>query len=310
MITADLFDKLKGNRGKKDIPQQGSLNGNFDDLLLFVNWTLESTHNENSENLMKAIDLLIDKYQMSDVTIQFLMNQMRKDYPHKTMRIRYLLKQAGKTTENIFRYFYTTRTSKMLLTTKDGTEKSYSVGHYYRSLERATFDKIIDKLKLQKKQELINKHFLELEEKEKRNEKPIIPELPEQQEPCIEIRCKKCDGIIKIPLTQNLETNKEEGFVSEIYSALIKDLENGITFCIDCQRKMEEEGIWKTDDIVSWLKENKGNLFEFSTENFCKEFRNDKTIVSATTIKQKLDSIEMPIEVLVNGDNLKLKIDG
>lgn len=306
IISKELFDKSKGNRGKRNIPQQGCIDGTYDDLLLFINWTLESNHNNNSERLMEAIEVLNEKYNMPFVTIQFLMNQMRKNFPNKTSRVRYLLNQSGMATENINRYFYNVIVSKMKLTMPDGSKRSYCVGHQYKRLEKQELDKIIDKEELDRKIADM-KHRFEEEEKKIRERKPELEPKPEEL-PCVEMTCKKCNETIKIPQVND----SDPVLIQSIHSELINDIGNGIVFCMKCRLKAEQQGIWKTDEIMSFINENKGSCLGFTSKDFCDAFRNDKKQVTATTIKCKLenlDLIDVKIEVKAEIDVVKLKIE-
>ena len=301
IISKELFDKSKGNRGRRDIPQQGCIDGDYNDLLLFINWTLESNHNDNSRLLMEAIKVLNEKYNMPFVTIQFLMNQMRKNFPHKTMRVRYLLNQSGMTTEITNRYFYSTFVSKMKLKMPDGSERSYCVGHQYKRLEREELDRIIEKAELDKKLADMTQRFLDDERKPE--PEPQIEELP-----CVEITCKKCNEMVKIPQVNDTDVD----WIQSLHSELINDIGNGVVYCLNCRLKAEQEGIWKTNDIMSFINENKGNCFEFKADEFCEDFRNDKKKVTSVTIKNKLENLDLTdvkMEVIAKADVVKLKIE-
>jgi hypothetical protein len=175
-------------------------------------------------------------------------------------------------------------------------------------MEREEFSRIIDKLELAKKMAEIQKRGIELFNKKQE----AIPDTEIEQEieqPCIQVSCKKCNGIIKVPITPNLETDRYEKLASGIYTAFIQDVEAGISFCKTCEDKMEQEGLWKTDAIINWLNENKGTCLAFSKEDFCKEFRNDGQIVSGMSVKYKLDKLEMPIQIIVKADEIRMRVD-
>jgi len=305
-ITETEFENTKGNRGYRNIVQEGNLNGDYNDFLSFLKWTLESNHNNNAGNLKESIQFFADRYGMS-MTKQFLMSQMRSSFPSKTKRIMYLLDKIGITTTPINRYFYSVINAKMKLR-EFGTERSYNVGHTYNKLNKEGMDLLIDK---KQHEQRLAEMKLNFEEMAKKKKKPINPpEEPKPEhidEPGIEVKCKRCNGIIKVPLTPNFETDKDERLVAGIYSCFISGIENGVRFCNKCEMKMEQEGLWKSEVITNWLQENKGSCIEVSMEEFCNEFRNDKKNVSGTAIKQKIESL-MPVECRLTKDNIKISI--
>jgi len=161
--------------GRYAVEQQGNLEGNYSDFLLFLNWTLETNRNQNEEHLKEAINFAFDRFKIS-LTTQFLKNNMRSNYRNKNRRISYLLEKIGMTTTPINRYFCSVINSKMKLkeigTDGTATDKTYSVGHSYKRTEKEQFDLLIDKIVLERKEAEIKQHFEELEKEKAGQEKP------------------------------------------------------------------------------------------------------------------------------------------
>ena len=304
-ITKEEFEEQKCNLGFRNIPQQGKLDGSYEDFLDFLKWTLESNHNKNEEHLKEAVKFSADKFGMS-MTTQFLKNQMGSNFPNKTMRIKYLLNESGMTTTPINRYSNSVVNTKMKLK-EFGTERSYSVGHTYRRLGKEILNLLIDKNEQEQKIADMNKRFDEIEAKRLLEEQKPQPEAkPEVIEAGIEISCGKCGRTIKIPLTPNMDTIPEERLCAGIYSCFIQGVQNGTQFCSSCEIALEKEGLWKIKELTRWLQQNKGLGFEFTPEEFCNEFRNDKMTMSGTTIKHKLESLEMPIKCRLKNDSIQV----
>ena len=299
----DFVNRGNGNQGVRNTPQQGNLTEGYNEFIDFLTWTLESNHNNNSVNLKEAIKVFSEKYNMS-MTLQFLTNQMNRSFPNKTIRVRNLLKQAGFTTIPQNRYFTSVINSKMILR-EFGTERSYSIGHTYRRLNQEQMDLLIDQKQHDEHMAKIKLNFEEMDiERSKKPTKLEAPK-PELDYPGIEVSCK-CGKTIKLPLTPNLETNKAEALVYGIYCSFINDVEAGRKVCSSCQIEIDKEGAWKNEMIMALLKEYKGSGMEFSIEEFCKEFRNDKKLVCGTTITNHLEGL-MPLDYCkVSKDNIKL----
>jgi len=280
-ITENDFRTLKGNRGKRDIPEQGTLNGNFDDLMLFLNWTLESSHNKNEEHLKDIIKVLTENYG-TQISTKFLKNQMRSNFPNKTTHIRYLLNNAGMTTRPIGRYY----------------KNKWRLEREIIDLIVANKEAYLERMAEATKRALKPRPKLEVEKEEP----------PKPDEPCIELNCLKCKKVMRIPTTPNMETNRFERMASGIYTAFISDVKAGIKLCHDCEMKKEAQGIWDTEGIINFLIANKGKAIGFTAEGFCKEFRNDKGSVCGVSVMYKLKQLELPIEVKVKGNEIKLLI--
>jgi hypothetical protein len=303
------IEDFKANQRYRKTLQQGNLNGDYNDFLLFLKWTLESNHNDNAENLKDAIKIFSDKYKCQ-MTTKFLLNQMRSSFPNKTNRIRRLLDKMEMTTTTINRYFYSVIASKLKLR-EFGTERTYNVGHSYKRLEKEQLDLLIDKQQQKQRLAEIKKNFEELEKRKleiEKETKKIEQPKPEIDFPAIEIKCKRCNKTIKVPLTPNMDTDKSEKLMSGIYTCFVNDVEKGVKFCAKCEEEIRQEGLWKIEAMTKWLNENKGICGEISAKEFCEEFRNDKGYVSGQTIRAKIEAI-MPIEICrINGDSIKIKI--
>jgi hypothetical protein len=294
LISEHSFDK--GRTRSQDVKNEGSLEGNYLDLLLYVKWILECKDvrsqcaYSNERLLNDSLIVFSEKYKMPFVTKEFLMNQLPKEFPNKSMRVGYLLKLLGKTTKTTLRFFH--------LNNRQLVKEEYS-----RIIDKAVLKQEIKEMKERGLYKYLEKNTPYIFD-------GIIEKADEVLEPCVEVSCKRCGEVIRLPsLYPNIETNRYEELAYGICSAKIQDIEKGITFCLKCANIIEKQGMWKTEAIEKWIMDNKGKCLVFNTTDFCNEFRNDKKIVAGVTVKYKLDKIGMPLEVIANKEVLRVKID-
>lgn len=276
-ISVELFEKIQGFRRRKYIPQTGSLDGTYEDLLNYLSWSLESNE---TKGLMDSIKILNEKFNMPYVTTQFLIkNLSNKDRINKTLHIRYLLNKSDLTTINTLKY---------------------------TNVRSQILDKVVNKKELEENNARILSEYLEKKSKEVKKvevEEPIVDNTT-----YIELNCKRCSKNIKIPTMPNIETDKTQEFIWSIYSTKMEDINAGVTFCPDCNAEIEREGIWRKEKILSFVEEHRNEIIALNKKEFYKEFRNDNKTIMDEYLVNMLDRLNLPMEVKIKGSEILLLI--
>jgi hypothetical protein len=321
-ISQDEFDK--GYKIK------GSLIGSFAEAQEYLGWVLDSKKTDNTQNFKEALRTFSERFGMEGLTTKYLRSLMCQDRKNKNIRIRYLLDKSGFSTIPIKRYYRDLRclvsNSKRFVfgLTQDGNttitdEKVETISRLANVFVSEVLHKVITKeeeIKNQMRQNDLKLRVRLLSDTENNKNKGYFEGLPcedngnwlAQQKSInrlnwknsgfIYTNCKECKKEIKFPLCPNIEVDKDEQLAFSIYSALIKDIENEIHFCYDCQRKIEDEyKNWRIEKIKNFLLEMLKNakegksFFGFSPIDFCDEFRIDKKEVGIRYIVRKINEL-------------------
>ncbi len=317
MIQNIEIKEIDESEFKKNYEIVGNPDGNYEEVIQFLKWALESRNTDNGEHIKQAIQILSDRFG-KEITTKFLKG-ITRNIKNKNQRITYLIKKAGLKYLKINRYYpemvssisckntlvYKMKNNSYIIT----KEIPMTVGNFHKQHKKETLKKIISLEEFEKRQERLAEMTKEARKKKKKFPEP--PEITDRQEEVgyMETNCPKCNGIMKFPLTPNIDTDKYEKLAYGIYSVIFNEIQEGTYSCNYC-RKETAEGFskgWMEEKIIDFINKQSGT-FQFNSEAFCKGFRVDKKNVSIGYVKDKISELCPTIKIKQEEDMIKVKV--
>lgn len=314
MIPEIEIQEINRNEFDRNYSVIGNPDGNYEEVIQFLKWALESKNTDNGEHIKQAIQILSDGFG-KEITTKFLKNIVG-NIKNKNQRITYLVKKAGLKYLRINRYYSEMVSSisqrkQMTYSIKNKTftmnEISMTIGNYYNAHKKEGLKKIISTKEFEKRQKRLKEMIEEAQQK-----KRVIQKTEEKEEvkeeKYIKVNCSKCNEIIKIPLTPNMDKDKYEKFAYNIYNSVINDINKGIYFCQSCKEDFKSgfSNGWMEGKIIEFIKGLKG-VVRFSSKDFCDNFRIDKKNVGVGYVKNKISELCPTVKVKQEEDKIKIK---
>ena len=295
----------------------GNPDGNYEDVINFLKWAIESRNTDNGEHLRQAIQVLFDRFGMH-ITTKFLKGLVESG-KNLNQRITYRMNKAGLKYSTINRYYSdmvnsVSHKNRIVYEIKNNSyivtkEIPMTTGNFHKCYKKETLKKIITLEEFEKKQERLAEMTKEAQEKRKVIEPTEITDRQEEPEKYMETSCPKCNKVMRFPLTPNIDTDKYERLAYGIYNAVLKDVERGIYLCESCKENMSNgfANGWMEEQIIDFIKGLSG-VVQFSSEAFCKSFRTDKKNVSIGYVKNKISELCPTIQIKQEEDKIKVKV--
>ena len=311
-ITKDEF-----NRNYEIV---GNSDGNYEEVIKFLKWAIESRNTDNKKHIIKAIQILSDRFGIQ-VTTKFLKGLV-DNRKNKNQRITYRVKKAGLNYSRIIRNYTEMVNSisnkpKTTYKIQNGKyitvkETPMTIGMFSKARKKEILKKLILPEEFKKKQERLKEIIEEAQKKRSALEQAEIADREETDEiedtgKYMETNCPNCNGILKFPLTPNIDTDKYEKLAYGIYTAVLKDMEDGIYYCQNCEKPLRESEGWIDTEIVEFINKQKGT-FQFSSKAFCEFCRTDKKNVSIGYVKNKISELCPNTEVKQKENMIMVKV--
>ena len=309
----------------------GNPEGDYEERLDFLKWLLETKNTRHAGSFMKTA---VENFG-NPITTQLLLNLIDNEEGVRR-RINDLRNRIGyKTTPIGYRYKEYVNT-KFKTAFTNFTEKKGNIYFNTRLCNVGRF-RMVRRVKLFSKW-IPNKEFKVMREGLKKLEEGITkrkeekeffkeitlnnlfnsewrimdePEMTTQQYNALNKRregqgkmfhtkCEYCSGIIKFPLTPNVESDKYEKLAHFIYNSCLNECE-GIVLCKNCL-----DNRWIEVKILKMFNGlNKDKSYKFPLDKFCEHFRKDKKIVENEDIMMAIKNI-----LKKEGTNRKIEISG
>jgi hypothetical protein len=255
----------------------GNPNGTFEEKEQFLT-LLMNNRKADSDNLFQEFMLGMPW----SITRKYLKNFC--SLKRKDRRVNKILKNGGYTEEGFL--------GNQIVTIMDYNK---------RQLELETSMKLLwlENEKLEAKKVQMN---LESEESEKARQEKWLKDY------VIKYNCSECGKEIAFPLLPEVDTDKSQELVGNIYKIVQQDIQNGIKYCSECETRIVEMGNWRRakilkdlEEIKEQAKEDPEAVAEMSKNgficiqidliDFCEKYRYDKKIKSLEQTKKALKDI-------------------
>jgi hypothetical protein len=325
LITKEQF-------AQKGYGLTGSLDGTFADAQDYLGWVLNSvgTKSENGKLFEKSIEVFRDRFNMPYFTTKYLKGLITDEIKNKSTKVGQILKLAGYGHIPTKRYFHGMRsvekvTNNLIYKYNDGkfepTNRLETKSRLARCFIGETLNKIVPKQEIDKWNDIANNlsfclYFGIIQGLNPIKEEPK-EEVKIEDTNFITLECQGCKGNIKIPFFPDMDNNIEQQKIwNTIYEPLIKDIQEGIAFCKDCQK---DSGRWFNAKVKEFLLEVLGTYPEnegisFKASDFCLEYRKDKKEIEPMTVRAELNELlsdfklDENLKVFTNKDLIKIQV--
>jgi hypothetical protein len=316
MIQNIEIKEIDESEFNKNYSVVGNLDGNYQDVINFLRWTIESRNTDNGEHLKQVIQVLSNRFG-KEITTKFLKGILSNP-KNANQRITYLMKKIGLRYSKINRYYSemvnsVSHKNKIIYKLINNSyvvtkEIPMTVGNFHQTYKKETLKKIITLEEFEKKQARLAEMIKEAQQI-KEVIKPSGTTDIQEEVRYIETNCPKCKKVIKIPLTPNIDTDKYEMLAYCIYNAVLKDVKNGIYLCENCRKEISNgfSNGWMEEQIIDFMKKQSG-AFQFNSKEFCEEFRIDKRNVTIGYVKNKISELCPTIQVKQEENKIKVRI--
>ena len=315
-IEIKEIDESEFNRNYSVV---GNPDGNYEEVIQFLKWAIESRNTDNSEHIIKAIQNLSDRFGM-EITTKFLKGLVESG-KNLNQRITYRMNKAGLKYSKI-NWYHTemvnsiSRKNRIVYEIRNNSyivtkEIPMTTGNFHKCYKKETLKKIIPLEEFKKKQE----RLAEMTKEAKQRKRVIKPtNQPDRQEEIeeggyMETNCPECNKVMRFPLTPNIDTDKHERLAYGLYNAILKDIEKGIYLCESCKEKIRNgfTNGWMEEQIIDFINKQNGT-FQFNSEVFCENFRVDKKNVSIGYVKNKISELCPTIQIKQEEDKIKVRV--
>lgn len=292
----------------------GNPYGNFGEKEDFVKWLLESKYVKHSDILLKTF--LVNFDGDKEITTEYLksladvetrkITDLRKSIFYKLIPInRYYREYVNAKIKADFTTYRFNKNGEILFDTKEKTvgrmvrrnmgealHKWISYPEYsaLRNRLRGITERIKEKEaeKLYWREVALDNLFCLLEGKQGRevqhelSEKEYNAVMKLKKPQYFVTKCSYCEGVIKFPLTPNIENDRFEKLAHSLYLTSLNEFD--VVLCKKCK-----EDVWNENEVVETFKAIKRDkVYKLSVEKFCQTFRKDKKVLDSVQVGEWL----------------------
>ena len=288
----------------------GNPYGDYGEKLDFAKWVLETMYIHGSDSLLKTFLTNFDK----EITTEFFQNiadvktrrlrELKNSIFYRVVPLNYYYREWINTKSKLdFTSYSFSKNGKIQFISREGTTGNFTRRNLHKEFQKwipkSQFDEMMDNLKkLQErvieqgdrkvfwKEVALDNLFCVFEGREG---KEVHRELTEIEYNAIEkikkgkqkyfmTKCEFCKGIIKFPLTPNLDTDKDEALAHMIYTCALNQC--GRVLCKKCL-----DNVWDEKEVRDTYKDVKPDkAYKIDVEKFCGAFRKDKRVIEVEEV--------------------------